>query len=131
MSPTGQAHPSGEAGHVERAALAIADAIARKDVAALAGFLAPRFIYRQGGEEPRDAGRFLDAIGQIPGEILFVRLEKMTIDVAGDGAVVAGVQHAQVRVDGKRVDDKRSFVDWFVRVDGEWRIRLAIDLPAP
>jgi len=115
---------------VERVALAIADAIGRKDVAALALLLAPDFVYRTPSGGPSDAAMFLEAIGQIPGDIVFVRLEKMTIDVADGGAVVTGIQHAQVRVDGKAIDDKRPFVDWFIKHDGEWRIRLALDVPA-
>ena len=39
------------------------------------------------------------------------------------------MQHAQVRVDGQVVDDRRPFVDWFVKDAGEWRIRVAVDLP--
>lgn len=115
---------------VERVALAIADAIGRKDVAALARLLAPDFVYRTPSGGASDAAMFLEAIGQIPGDIVFVKLEKMTIDVADGGAVVTGIQHAQVRVDGKAIDDKRPFVDWFIKHDGEWRIRLALDVPA-
>jgi hypothetical protein len=40
------------------------------------------------------------------------------------------VQHAQVRMDGQLVDERRPFVDWFVKQAGGWRIRVAIDLPA-
>jgi ketosteroid isomerase-like protein len=121
---------TGEAAAVERVAQAIAAAIGRKDVGALARMLAPGFVYRTPSDAPRDAARFLAAIGQIPGDIVFVRLENMTIDVADGGAVVTGIQHAQVRVDGKAIDDKRPFVDWFVKHDGEWLIRLALDVPA-
>jgi len=35
-----------------------------------------------------------------------------------------------VRDHGKLVDDRRSFVDWFVKDSGDWRIRVAVDLPA-
>jgi hypothetical protein len=32
-------------------------------------------------------------------------------------------------IDEQVVDDRRGFVDWFVKVDGEWRIQAAVDLP--
>lgn len=45
------------------------------------------------------------------------------------GALVTGVQHARVHLDGQQIDDR--FVDWFVRgADGAWRARIALDLPA-
>jgi Domain of unknown function (DUF4440) len=53
----------------------------------------------------------------------------LTTDVSGDSAIVTGVQHAQLTIDGAVVDDRRSFVDWFVREEGDWRLRLAVDLP--
>ena len=38
------------------------------------------------------------------------------------------VQHAQVLVDGQVIDDRRGFVDWFVKHAGRWRIQAAVDL---
>jgi len=107
----------------------IATAIARRDVRAIRALLAPDFVHRAIGGAATGADAFLRAIEQIPGEIVFVRLDQLQIDVSGSGALVAGVQHAQVRVDGQVVDDRRPFVDWFVKEAGAWRIRVAIDLP--
>ena len=44
-------------------------------------------------------------------------------------ALATGVQHAQLRIDGAIVDDHRSFVDWFIREGGEWKLRAAVDIP--
>jgi hypothetical protein len=35
-----------------------------------------------------------------------------------------------VQVEGQTIDEKRPFVDWFVKLDGESRLSLAVDLPA-
>ena len=114
-----------------QASLAMADAIARRDVDAIATLLAPGFVHRSPGGEATDRERFLDGIRQIPGEIVFVRLESVQIDVAGDGAIATGLQHAKVRIDGQDIDDRRAFVDWFVRHGGGWKFRVAVALPAP
>jgi ketosteroid isomerase-like protein len=119
-----------EAERVHRAALEIADAIARKDAETLAGYLAPGFVQRSPGGDARDAGAFLEGVRQIPVEILGVALEALQIDVSDAGALATGIQHAQVRLDGAIVDDRRAFVDWFVIHDGEWRLRVAVDLPS-
>jgi hypothetical protein len=116
---------------VQEAAIAIAEAIAKRDVEALARALAPGFRHRTPSEGPQDAEAFLAAIEQIPGEILFVRLDSLAIDLADNAALATGIQHAQVRIEGQTIDDRRAFVDWFVKLDGEWRIRLAVDLPSP
>jgi ketosteroid isomerase-like protein len=105
----------------------LAAAIGRRDVGAVGGLLANRFVQRHAGGEPVDAAAFLDGIANLPGEILSVKVEQLTLDIAGDGAIVTGLQHAQLRIDGELVDDHRSFVDWFVREGGEWRLRAAID----
>ena len=34
---------------------------------------------------------------------------------AGEHAMVTGIQRARVRLDGKEIEDRRGFVDWFVR----------------
>ena len=105
----------------------LAAAIGRRDVAGVRGLLAKGFVQRHAGGEPVDADAFLDGIAKLPGEILSVQVEQLTVDIAGDGAVVTGVQHAQLRIEGELVDDRRSFVDWFVRDAGEWRLRTAVD----
>jgi ketosteroid isomerase-like protein len=105
----------------------LAAAIAHRDIAAVRGFLAPGFVQRPAGGDGIDADAFLDGISHIPGEILFVRVEQLTVDVQGDHALVTGHQRAQLNIDGSVVDDRRSFVDWFVREAGEWKLRAAID----
>ena len=110
---------------------AMADAIGRRDVDTIAALLAPGFVHRSPGGESTDSARFLEGIRQIPGEIVFVKLESVQIDVAGDSAIATGIQHARVRIDGQDIDDRRAFVDWFVRHDGRWKFRVAVDLPAP
>jgi len=107
----------------------LAGAIARRDLSALAQYLATGFVHRTHGGAVVDAEAFLRGIEQIPGEILSVTLECLDIDLVPSGALVTGVQHAQVRVDGQVVDDRRGFVDWFVKHEGTWRIQAAVDLP--
>lgn len=115
---------------VRDAAVALADAISRRDVDAIRQALAPEFLHRTPGGAARNAGAFLAAIQEIPGEILFVRLHDVEVDLAGDFAFVTGVQHAEVRIDGEVYEDRRAFVDWFASIDGEWRVRVAVDLPS-
>ena len=107
-----------EAQQVIDAAERIADAIGKRDVGALGRELAPEFLMRTPGGETRGAAAFLDAISQIPGEIVFVKLVALNVDVSGDSAVATGVQHAQVRMEGQTIDDRRPFVDWFVKNEG-------------
>jgi hypothetical protein len=120
-----------ETAQVSAAAERIALAIGRRDTASLRALLAPGFVHRSHGGEASGADAFLDAIAAIPGDIRFVRLVDVAIDVCPAGALVTGVQHAQVAIGGDVVDDRRGFVDWFVRIAGEWRIQAAVDLPAP
>jgi ketosteroid isomerase-like protein len=120
-----------EVGSVMEAALAIAEAIARRDVKAVAGLLAPGFVHHTPGGETRDADTFTRGIAQIPGEIAFVRLGNVRVDLAADAALVSGIQHARVRVEGQDIDDRRAFVDWFLREPAGWKLKVAVDLPAP
>lgn len=108
---------------------AIAAAIGRREVAVLADLLAAGFAHRGDGGVVSDATAFLEGIRGIPGEILFVRLERVDADISGDGAMLTGVQHAQVRIDGQILDDRRAFADFFVRTDGRWKLRAAADFP--
>jgi ketosteroid isomerase-like protein len=121
---------SQDAERLRRATADIADAIGRRDADAVVRWLAPGFIHRSPGGAGRDARSFAQAIRDIPGEILFVRLVAVEVDVSDAGALVTGIQHAQVRIEGTEIDDRRAFVDWFVKRDGEWRILVAVDLPA-
>lgn len=116
---------------VAEAARHIAAAIGRRDLAAVREMLAPGFVHRALGGGRSDAEAFLGAIEEIPGEILLVRLELVDVDVSPTGALVTGVQHAQVRLNGDVVDDRRAFVDWFVKHERAWRIQAAVDLPGP
>ena len=108
----------------------MATAIARRDVPAIRALVAPGFVHRTIGGAAIGVDAFVRGIEQIPGDIVFVRLDELEVDLSGSGALVTGVQHARVRIDGKLVDDRRSFVDWFVKDAGYWRIRVAIDRPA-
>jgi len=110
------------------AALAVADAIARRDVEHLRDLLAPGFTHRTttGVVTPIDA--FLEGIAAIPGTIESVRLEHLQVDGLGDAAIVTGTQHARVVLDGEAVEDRRGFVDCFVRDGDRWRLRTAVEL---
>lgn len=120
-----------ERAKVTAAAERIADAIARRDLPTLRTLLSREFTHRTPGGPPVDADLFLRGIEQIPGEIAFVRLEQLEVDMSETAALVTGIQHAQVRLDGQVIDDRRTFVDWFVKEGGEWRIRVALDVPGP
>ena len=109
----------------------LAAAIGRRDARTIRSLLAPGFVHRNLGGDRADADAFVQAIQQIPGEIAFVRLERLDVDMVPAGALVTGVQHAQVLIKGEVVDDRRAFVDWFVSHDGSWRIQAAVDLPDP
>jgi hypothetical protein len=117
---------------LQQMAQTIAAAIGRRDVLLLAGVLAPGFTYRSDhGQTVSDAEAFLDGIRGIPGEIVFVHLEGVAADVAGAAAMLTGVQHAQVIIDGQTIDDRRAFVDFFVKIDGAWKLRAGADFPLP
>ena len=118
-----------ERDEVEEVAEQITAAIARRDVGTIRTLLAPGFVHRTHGSTAVDAEAFLLAIEQIPGEIMLVKLEQIEVDTSPSGALVTGVQHAQVLVDGHVVDERRAFVDWFVKHAGQWRIQAAVDLP--
>ena len=107
----------------------IAAAIAGRDVAVLARLLAPGFTHRTHGGDAVSTDAFLSGIIAIPGEIEFVNLEQLQVDVTPGGALVTGIQHARLSIEGKTVNDRRRFIDWFVSIDGEWRLQAAVDLP--
>ena len=87
-------------------------------------------MQRPAGGAGVDADAFLTNITSIPGEIMFVRVEQLTVDISGDSAIVTGIQQARLEIDGSVVDDRRAFVDWFVKETGDWKLRTAVDLPA-
>ena len=96
----------------------------------MASLLAPDFLHRTPGGDARDAETFISAIQQIPGDIAFVRLDSVRIDLRDGGALATGIRHARVRIDGQDVDDRRAFVDWLVKHAGQWKFRVAVDMPA-
>ena len=108
----------------------LASAISRRDVTAIRGLLATVFVQRRAGGAAAEADAFLTGISQIPGDIVFVRVDQLTVDVSGDSAIVTGIQQAQLEVDGSVVNDRRAFVDWFVKEAGDWKLRAAVDLPS-
>ena len=116
--------------HLVRISHDIAEAIGRRDVQALGAMLAPGFVHRSFSGATADATAFLDGVAGIPGEIAFVRLERITVDVDKDAALLTGIQYAQVKVDGQVVDDRRGFADFFVKIAGGWKLRAAADFPA-
>ena len=109
---------------------AIAAAIGRRDAGLLADVLAPAFTHRGDEGVTADAAAFLEGIRGIPGEIVFVRLERVDADISGDAAMLTGVQHARLILDGQTVDDRRAFADFFVKAGGSWKLRAAADFPA-
>ena len=118
---------------VERQIIAVAEEIAQaiggRDTARLRSLVAPGFTHRTHGGHAAGLERFLEGIAGIPGRIVFVRLEDVRVDLTPAGALVTGFQHAQLTIDGQTIDDRRGFIDWFVEVDGQWKIQAAVDLP--
>ena len=109
---------------------AVAAAIGARDVNALRSLLAPGFVHRTHGGEVAGLEKFLAGIAAIPGEIVFVTLADLRLDVTPAGVLATGVQHARLKIDGETIDDRRAFIDWFVESDGTWKIQAAVDLPA-
>jgi ketosteroid isomerase-like protein len=115
---------------IAAAATALAEAISRRDSAAIISWLTPDFKLRTPGAEPTDAKTFALAIKNIAAEIIFVRLDHLAIDLADGVALATGFQHAQYRINGRIADERRPFVDWFVRDDsGGWLLKVAVALP--
>jgi len=105
----------------------LAAAIGQRDIAAVRSLLAKGFVQRPAGADAVDAEAFLTGIAKIPGDILFVKVDQLTVDLSGDGAIVTGMQQAQLKIDGAVVSDRRAFVDWFVKESGDWKLRAAIE----
>ena len=57
-----------------------------------------------------------------------MKLEDLRLDVTPAGVLATGFQHAQLQIDGQTIDDRRGFIDWFVDVNGEWKIQAAVDV---
>jgi ketosteroid isomerase-like protein len=117
---------------ITEAAHAIATAIEKRDDRALQDFLAPDFRLHKPGAATVAAAEFVASVRDVPAEMEFVsvHLEHLEIELAGDTALATGIQHARVRLDGETIDDRRPFVDWFVRSQsGRWQLRVAVDFP--
>jgi ketosteroid isomerase-like protein len=112
---------------IESCAREIAAAIGARDVERLRRLLTDDFVHRTLGGGSVEREPFLKAIGEMPWEILSVTLDGIAIDVADGSALVTGMQHARVRLDTGVVDDRRPFVDWFVKQSGGWRLRAAVE----
>jgi ketosteroid isomerase-like protein len=123
--------PIDERERILATAIGIADAIGARDVARLGTLLSADFVHRKAGAGATGAAAFLAAIERMPGEILSVNLARIEIDLAGGSALVTGVQHARVRLDGELIEDTQPFVDWLIKESGEWRLRAAVALPGP
>ena len=106
----------------------LADAIGRRDSHAIRAMLAPGFVHRSHGGASVTADAFVAAINAIPGEIVSLSLEELHTDRTPTGILVTGIQHAEVRIEGELITDRRRFIDWFVAVAGEWRIQAAVDV---
>ena len=113
---------------IATAAESVAAAIGARDVNVLRGLLAPGFVHRTHGGEVAGLEKFLAGVTAIPGEIVFVKLEDLRLDVTPAGVLAKGVQHARLTIDGETIDDRRGFIDWFVDVNGEWKIQAAVDV---
>jgi hypothetical protein len=107
----------------------IAGLIGRRDGSGLRACLAPGFVARALGGEAMGPDEFVAGVEGLPGEIAFVRVEGITVDLTPAGALVSGIQVARVHVDGQTIDDRRSFADWFVKTDDGWRLQAALDIP--
>jgi hypothetical protein len=107
----------------------IATLIARRDGTALRALMAPGFVARALGGQVMGADEFVAGVEGLPGDIEFVRVEGLAVDVTPAGALVSGVQTARLVVDGATVDDRRSFADWFVQTTDGWRLQAALDIP--
>jgi len=112
---------------IEQVAQAITTAIAAKDDRALVENLTPDFVLRRPGAEAMTLAKFIAAVRDQPLEVMSVQLENVEIDVTGDAAIATGIQTSQVRVDDETVHDRQPFVDWFVKINGRWQLRAALD----
>ena len=130
LSPCAPPPPDADAGLVaaERALFA---ALAARDGVALARLTAPELILRIPGQPDADRAAFVKAVTATPGEILGVDGEGITSHRSGDIGIVRGVQVARVRIDGKVIEDRGTFVDVFVRRGGAWVLTFALNVPAP
>jgi hypothetical protein len=112
------------------AANALAAAIGRQDAGAIKAVLTHDFVLRTPGGSSLSADAFVAQVRSITAEIDFVRLEQVQVDLKPGSALVSGVQHARVRIEGQVVDEYKAFADWFIETEHGWKVRVALDLPA-
>jgi hypothetical protein len=116
---------------ITEAAIALAEAMLRRDADALDRLLAPDFRLRTPGGPATPRADFIEAVCAVPAEVLSVTLKNLEIDLGEGVALVTGVQHAHCRFHGELLNDVRVFADWFQRAaDGHWQVRVALDLTA-
>lgn len=113
---------------IEQFTHAIAASIKARDDQALKGHLASDFVLRRPGGSSVEAAAFVASVKEQPVEIISIQLEQLEIDVAGDSAIATGVQSSRARIEGETVDDRQPFVNYFVKRDGRWQLRVALDL---
>gem|GEM_PF-2261285 len=113
---------------IEALVHALATAIQAKDENALFSFLTPDFVLRQPGKGAVGANEFVSEVCSVQLELSFVRIEQLAIDLTGDSALVTGIQHSQVKMNGRTVEDRQPFIDSFVKRDGRWQLQVVLDL---
>jgi hypothetical protein len=98
-------------------------AIRDRNVATLRTLVADEFRWDLPGGQAANREQWLAAVAATPGQIESVTGARLRVDQRGDRLTVCGVQHAVVRLDGKRlVDDQPYCDDWKRQSDGRWRI---------
>jgi len=86
---------------ITASATELAEAIGRKDAAALDRLLAPDFRLRAPGGRSTRRDAFIRAVCEIPAEVLSVTLTDLEIDLGDGSALVSGQQHARCRFHGE------------------------------
>lgn len=124
LSPCASPPPGGEGLlDAERALFA---AFARRDRDQLERIITPDFVLRIPGEPDLDRAALVRAATTTPGDIVEVTGDRLVAHQAGTLGIVEGIQRARVRLDGKLVEGRGTFVDVFVRRDGAWHVRFAL-----
>jgi hypothetical protein len=103
---------------------ALFHAIAAQDVPTLARLAAPDFRFEHRGQKG-DRRAWLDAVVTRTATVEWITNEDLRLRIAGDHAVLCGVQRAMVLVDGQRVADQGAFCDRWEKRDGQWLVTFA------
>jgi hypothetical protein len=99
-------------------------AIATRDLATLSRVTAPDFHYTQKGQTG-DRKAFLDGVATRTATVEWITNEDLRLRVAGDHAILCGVQRATVLFEGQRVADQGAFCDRWEKRDGRWLVTFA------